>query len=85
VGKSYALASNTVTLGRDASCDIVLNDANISRRHAQFTQDVIGTWKVTDLNSTNGTRVNGSIITSALLRDGDEVAVGVTILEFRGN
>jgi hypothetical protein len=84
-GKSYALAKASVVIGRDAACDIVLDDANISRRHAQLAQDVIGTWKLTDLNSTNGTRLNGSAIINALLRDGDEITVGVTVLEFRGS
>jgi hypothetical protein len=84
-GKSYALTKTTLVLGRDASCDIVLDDANVSRQHAQLAQDVIGTWKLTDLNSTNGTRLNGNMVTSALLRDGDGITIGVTMLEFRGN
>jgi len=70
-------------LGRDASCDITITDANISRRHVQFLQDVVGTWKIVDLDSTNGTKLNGSRITTALLRDGDQITLGVTVLEFR--
>jgi hypothetical protein len=81
--KSYALAGDSVIFGRDASCDIVIDDVNISRRHAKLTQDVVGTWKLTDLGSTNGTRLNGRPITAALLRDGDQISVGVTVLEFR--
>jgi hypothetical protein len=84
-GKSYALTKTTLVLGRDASCDIVLDDANVSRQHAQLTQDVIGTWKLTDLNSTNGTLINGNRVTNALLRDGDGITIGVTVLEFRGS
>jgi hypothetical protein len=84
-GKSYALTKSALVLGRDSSCDIVLDDANVSRRHAQLTQDVIGTWKLTDLNSTNGTRINGNRVTNALLRDGDGITIGVTVLEFRGS
>jgi hypothetical protein len=84
-GKSYALTKTTLVLGRDASCDIVLDDANVSRRHAQLAQDVIGTWKLTDLNSTNGTRINGNRVGNALLRDGDELTIGITVLEFRGS
>jgi hypothetical protein len=83
-GKSYALIRSNVIIGRDAGCDIVLDDANISRQHAQLTQDVIGTWKISDLNSTNGTRLNGNLVGGALLRDGDEITIGVTVLEFRG-
>jgi hypothetical protein len=80
--KSYALTRATMTLGRDVSCDIALDDANVSRRHARLSQDVVGTWKLTDLNSTNGTLLNGKPITSALLRNGDEIATGMTVLEF---
>lgn len=82
-GKSYALTTSPLFLGRDASCDIAVSDANISRRHAQFTQDAVGTWKITDLNSTNGTKLNGRNITTAFLRDGDQITIGVTVLEFR--
>ena len=82
-GKSYAFAKSPMILGRDASCDITITDANISRRHVQFLQDVVGTWKIVDLDSTNGTKLNGSRITTALLRDGDQITLGVTVLEFR--
>lgn len=82
-GKSYALTTTPVTLGRDSTCDIVINDANVSRRHAQLIQDAIGTWKLADLESTNGTMLNGNPIITALLRDGDQITLGVTVLEFR--
>jgi hypothetical protein len=84
-GKTYALTSPTVTLGRDASCDIVIDDANVSRKHASLAQDVIGTWKLVDLDSTNGTLLNGNPIITALLRDGDQITLGITVLEFREN
>jgi hypothetical protein len=82
-GKSYALTKTVMVLGRDSSCDIALDDANISRQHAQLTQDVVGTWKLTDLGSTNGTQLNGDTITTALLRTGDQITVGITTLAFR--
>ena len=82
-GKSYVLTKSPMVVGRESSSDIVLSDANVSRQHAKFTQDAVGTWKITDMNSTNGTRLNGRRVSSALLRDGDQVAIGVTVLEFR--
>jgi hypothetical protein len=82
-GKSYALTEANVVLGRDSSCDIAIDDANISRRHAQLARDVAGTWKLIDLGSTNGTQLNGRPVTTALLRDGDQITVGITVLEFR--
>jgi pSer/pThr/pTyr-binding forkhead associated (FHA) protein len=72
-----------MTIGRDSSCDIAIDDANVSRKHAQLTQDVVGTWKLSDLNSTNGTLLNHAPVTTALLRDGDQITIGVTVLEFR--
>jgi hypothetical protein len=82
-GKSYALTGTPLVLGRDGGCDVTIDDVNISRRHVRLSQDVAGTWKLTDLDSTNGTRLNGKPITTALLRDGDQIALGVTVLEFR--
>ena len=82
-GKSYAFTQTTMILGRDSGCDIVIDDANISRRHAQFTCDVAGSWKVSDLDSTNGTKLNGNPVRSAMLRDGDQIMLGITLLEFR--
>jgi hypothetical protein len=82
-GKSYALTGSVMTLGRDSACDIVIDDANVSRKHAQLTQDVVGTWKLSDLDSTNGTLLNRAPVTTALLRDGDQISIGVTVLEFR--
>jgi hypothetical protein len=82
-GKSYALTADILILGRDEGCDITIDDANVSRRHAQIKKDATGRWKLTDLGSTNGTRLNGNPVSSALLRDGDQVSLGMTILEFR--
>jgi pSer/pThr/pTyr-binding forkhead associated (FHA) protein len=82
-GKGYPLRNNPTVIGRDDSCDITVDDANVSRNHAQLTQDVVGTWKLTDLGSTNGSKLNGSRVTTALLRDGDELTFGVTVLEYR--
>jgi hypothetical protein len=84
-GKSYALTDNAPVLGRDEGCDITINDANVSRRHAQLKKDATGTWKLIDLESTNGTRLNGNLVTTALLRNGDQITLGVTVLEFREN
>jgi hypothetical protein len=82
-GKTYALTHTEMALGRDPSCAISIADANASRRHATLTQDVVGTWKITDLGSTNGILLNDRPITTALLREGDEITLGVTVLQFR--
>ncbi|HBT95409.1 MAG TPA: DUF2662 domain-containing protein, partial [Coriobacteriia bacterium] len=82
-GRTYPLTKPLVVIGREDGCDIKLVDANVSRKHAQLTQDVTGTWKVTDLGSTNGSKLNGSPVTKALLCDGDVIIIGITTLEFR--
>jgi hypothetical protein len=46
------------SIGRDASCDLAIPDMTVSRRHAQLERTRDG-WLITDLESTNGTRVNG--------------------------
>jgi predicted component of type VI protein secretion system len=46
------------SIGRDASCDLAISDMTVSRVHARLERTEDG-WLLTDLNSTNGTRVNG--------------------------
>ncbi len=63
-------------LGRDAQCDLVLDDPKISRRHARF-QRVHDEMILEDLNSTNGTFVNGQRIKGQMrVQSGDVIAVG---------
>ncbi len=70
-----------LVLGRLPECDVVLNDPNVSRRHAEFRRTADGVV-VTDLGSTNGTRVNGVPVREQPLESGDEVTVGSTTLVF---
>ena len=80
--RTVALASGTVTIGRLAECDVVLKDKGASRKHAQLKlRD--GSWTLTDLGSTNGTRLNGQTIQSRELADGDKITIGTTVIEFR--
>jgi hypothetical protein len=80
--RTVPLASDTVTIGRLADCDVVLKDRGASRKHAQLRlRD--DTWAITDLGSTNGTRLNGHTIQSRELADGDKITIGTTVMEFR--
>jgi hypothetical protein len=64
-----------VVLGRHRSCDVVFSDDAVSRRHARiFFRD--GSWILQDLESTNGTRVNGVRVGRCRLRPGDRVHLG---------
>ena len=76
--RSYDLATNRVLLGRETGNDIVVNDLNASRQHAQIEFEPQGVWVITDLGSTNGTLVNGAAVTRRGLSDGDRITLGIT-------
>ncbi len=80
-GKRTVLSGSRVVIGRSRECDVALDDANISRRHAELRQED-GGWVVADLGSTNGIKLNGQRVEQARLEPGDELRVGVTDLTF---
>jgi Protein of unknown function (DUF3662)/Inner membrane component of T3SS, cytoplasmic domain len=70
------------TIGRSRDCDVVLEDAGASRRHAEVSPHADG-WTLRDLDSTNGVRVNGRPVHgSQQLRPGDRVEIGSTEIVF---
>lgn len=73
-GDPVPLLKKSLLVGRRESCDIVLRFANVSAHHCQLTCEG-GYWYVKDLNSKNGTKVNGSRVASKRLSPGDELAV----------
>jgi hypothetical protein len=81
-GKRLLVGPAGLTLGRSRQCDVVLEDPNVSRRHAEIRPRG-GSWVLTDLGSTNGSRINGRPVEgSEVVRDGDEIEVGATVLRF---
>lgn len=82
-GRVYTLSRGGVHLvGRDGA-DIVLDDAKVSRRHAEIGLYGPGAYVIRDLASTNGTRVNGRrVVEKAKLAAGDRIGVGDTELGF---
>jgi len=76
-----ALRGDQIIIGRLSDAQIRLSDANVSRRHAAFRRLDDG-WAIEDLDSTNGTRLNGKPVTRARLHDGDIVEIGVTRLVY---
>jgi pSer/pThr/pTyr-binding forkhead associated (FHA) protein len=76
-GQVYPLLAPTVTVGRDPMSDIVLNDPEVSRYHAQLVETVDG-YEINDMGSTNGTYVAGKRIGDepVLLQAGQDVAFG---------
>lgn len=80
-GARVVLGPEPLTIGRLPESAIVVNDPNASRRHAEIRRvgsDVL----VVDLNSTNGTRVNGAPVKERKLADGDQIVIGTTVLRF---
>lgn len=68
-------------LGRDPKVAFCLNDPGVSWHHARFDDRGDG-WALVDLDSTNGTKVNGATCSEVMLQPGDKITVGQTVLRF---
>jgi hypothetical protein len=66
-------------IGRSPECELVLKDSRVSRKHARLAARD-GVLVLTDLGSTNGTRVNGHRVSEVVLGAGDRILVGETVL-----
>lgn len=81
--RAYMLDAPIITIGRRSGNDIALLDLEVSRQHARI-DFVSSTYFVSDLGSTNGTRVNGRPVKGRqALRDGDVIELGSQRLRFR--
>ena len=78
----HELDSGRALIGRSKDCDIQLADPNVSRKHAEVRQEGAAYW-VVDIDSTNGTEVNGRRQKRVKLRQGGRIAIGSTALVFR--
>jgi len=74
-GDPIPLLKQTLVVGRRESCDIVLRFPNVSGTHCELSI-TDGRWTVKDLNSSNGTKVNGMRISEGQLVPGDRVSIG---------
>ena len=77
-----ALGPDPVLIGRDPQNDVVLDDRRVSRKHAEIRLR-LGRYTLYDLQSTNGTYVNGRRVAERVLDDGDRISVGGLELVFR--
>ena len=89
-GTRYPLGGEETLIGRNPTTDITLLDENVSREHAIIVCDEeTGAYGFEDLQSTNGSKINGTRVRSAELNPGDCLEVGQTkfelILEKPGN
>jgi hypothetical protein len=81
-GRRLVVGAGGATIGRSRHSDVMLDDPNLSRAHAEVRPRG-GSWVVTDLGSTNGTRLNGRrLVGTEVLKPGDELEFGTTRLTF---
>jgi pSer/pThr/pTyr-binding forkhead associated (FHA) protein len=81
--KAYEVQSLGVSIGRGDDMDIVIDNASVSRRQARIQMTANGQWVVEDLNSANGTFVNGQRLSAQrVLTRGDEISFGKFSLFF---
>lgn len=82
LGETFQLTKDTIELGRDDNADIVIPDKSISRRHLliEFKEPF---YYASDLNSTNGSKINNKKITARQqLNDGDKIRIAGTVFRF---
>jgi len=80
-GRRHILDKNRAVLGRSRDAEVQIEDANVSRRHAEVVQQG-SAWWVVDLGSTNGVEVDGRRVQRARLDDGTSFVIGETTVTF---
>ncbi|MBR4488406.1 MAG: FHA domain-containing protein [Bacteroidales bacterium] len=77
--------AKSIRIGRGQNNDVFINDPAVSLNHCEISQDDNGEFRITDLNSTNGTYVNGTLLLNpnTLLRENDIVRIGNTALPWK--
>src|ERR1022692_3361332 len=82
-GTVRPLNGGPLSLGRDSTNQLSLEDRAVSRKHCTVRQIAGGEFEIADLDSHNGTWVNGAAITHSLLQHGDRIRVGSSEFVFR--
>ena len=83
-GRRIALTESALSIGRLPDNDIVVADPKASRKHAEIRPAGNG-FMLVDLQSTNGTRINGTAVSEHVLVDGDVIAIGATEFRFEAS
>jgi hypothetical protein len=78
---THKLVGDVITIGRAPLNHIVIDNPAVSAQHAILAR-VADTYRLKDLNSTNGTQVNGVSVTEAELKDGDKIRFGSVVAVF---
>lgn len=78
--RNYSISKVCTLIGRDPSCDVVLDDKHVSRKHARIIFSG-SSFELSDVGSTNGVFLNGNIVSSSVvLKDGDRINIGGFII-----
>ncbi len=80
-GRRIALTNETIRIGRLPDCQVQLSDPKCSRNHAEI-RPIGNSYMLHDLNSTNGTLLNNTVVIEAVLSDGDEVQIGASVMRY---
>ena len=81
-GSQYLIPSDSGTvIGRSSECDIHVEDKDASRQHAAI-QPIGEEYYLRDMDSTNGTLINGQPVEKRILRHGDKITIGKQVLQF---
>jgi pSer/pThr/pTyr-binding forkhead associated (FHA) protein len=81
-GRRLVIAPGGAVVGRSRECDVVLGEETVSRFHAELRHDA-DAWMIRDLDSTNGTWLNGARVDEARVLGGDELWLGGLRVELR--
>src|SRR6202790_3063047 len=76
------LPEGDFTLGRDTTNAVAVPDGSVSRKHCLLRKDEDGRFQIKDLESHNGTLLNGRAVKEQWLRHGDEIAAGDSVFLF---
>lgn len=82
-GGTFALEGEEISIGRDHTNALAINDRSVSRRHCAIRKLASERFEIRDLGSRNGTAVNGLPVTARVLGDGDEIRIGDCYFRFR--
>jgi hypothetical protein len=81
-GRRMVIGAGGATIGRSRQCEVVIDDPNVSRQHAEIRPRG-GSWVLTDLGSTNGSSLNSRrVMGPEVLKPGDEIGIGTSVLTF---
>ncbi len=80
IGKTFKLSGDETLIGRNPLAEICLDDNTVSRNHARIVRDAHGDLHIFDLQSTNGTWLEGRRIGDHALQNGDKVRIGASLV-----